>query len=51
MRGLMRFIAADWALTRQHGKDALKFANDYRYFIRRGFTHKEAVFNARNALN
>lgn len=50
-RGLIRFLANDWALTKQHGKDALKFITNYRFFVQRGFTHKAAVFNARNALN
>lgn len=48
---VLKFLANDWALTKQHGKNALKFIADYRFFVQRGFTHKAAVFNARNALN
>lgn len=51
MRGLIRFLANDWALTKQHGKNALKFITNYRFFVQRGFTHKAAVFNARRTMN
>lgn len=51
MRDLIRLIKNDCALTRRRWKDALKFICNYRSFVQRGFTHKAAVRNARNALN
>ena len=50
-RGLIEYLAQDWAITKRRFKNAVKFANNYSYFRQRGFTHKAAVFNARNALN
>lgn len=51
LKAILKFLANDWALTKQRGKAALKFIKNYRFFVQRGFTHKAAVFNARNALN
>ena len=49
-RELIAFIANDYALTKRHCRSALKFIVDYRFFRHRGFTHKAARFNARNAI-
>lgn len=50
MRRLMEFMRNDWAITQRHFREAVKFCGSYRFFKRRGFTHKAAMFNARNAL-
>jgi hypothetical protein len=50
LRRLMEFMRNDWAITRRHFKEAVKFCRSYQFFKSRGFTHKAAMFNARNAL-
>lgn len=51
LNAALKFLANDWAITRRRFKAAVKFANNYSHFKQRGFTHKAAVFNARNAVN
>jgi hypothetical protein len=48
---LAEFIATDWALTKRHARDAVKFVSGYLFFRRNGFTRKASIFNARNAIN